>query len=142
MSEFYEPSDRARTHPYVLVPNLNDTLFFPDDGDRVLAPTDDWTEVVDRICSAELVVSTSLHGLVIAEAYGVPARALLSYAEPTFKYRDYYEGTGRTGVRFAQSVSEARDLGGVRPPERKPSAMVDAFPWDCFAPNGTDGAAK
>lgn len=142
VSEFYQPNDRSRTDPYLLVPNLNDTLFFDCDRERVLSPTSDWTEAVDRICRAELVISTSLHGLVIAESYGVPARALLSYAEPTFKYRDYYAGTGRTGVRFAHTISEARELAGVRPPDWDASDMIEAFPWNCFTQNRTNGTPE
>ena len=31
-----------------------------------------WTDIVDAICSAKFVVSESLHGLIVAEAYGIP----------------------------------------------------------------------
>lgn len=57
-----------------------------------------WQTIVDSILSCELVVSSSLHGIVIAEAYGIPAAwARLSdkIAGGEFKYQDYFLGTGR-----------------------------------------------
>jgi pyruvyltransferase len=114
---------------YVVVPNLNDFSLYAD-HERAVDPTSGWRRVVAEICRAKLVVSTSLHGLVVAESYGIPARHLLSVAEPIFKYRDYYEGTGRQDVRFAHSIDEALDLGGVAAPEYDPSRMLSLFPTD------------
>lgn len=52
-----------------------------------------WHEFIDDINSCECVVSSSLHGLIIAESYGVPSRWVkfdngenLDY----FKFRDFY----------------------------------------------------
>jgi pyruvyltransferase len=39
------------------------------------------------------VLSSSLHGIVLAEAFRIPARMLrLTENEPLYKYQDYYEG--------------------------------------------------
>lgn len=55
-----------------------------------------YTDVIDRICSAEKVISSSLHGLIIAEAYNVPAVFYQDRAEKfNYKYEDWYESTGR-----------------------------------------------
>ena len=32
---------------------------------------DKWTDVIDDICSCEYILSNSLHGLIVADAYGV-----------------------------------------------------------------------
>lgn len=118
-----------KKYPYSLVLNLNDVGLYEKE-DYIIYP--DWglERVIRRIRASEIVISTSLHGLVIAEAYGVPARHLLSFGEPVFKYMDYYLGTGRTEVQFAQSLSEALDLGGVRPPKFDAEAMISSFPFD------------
>lgn len=58
-----------------------------------------WKEVIDHICSCEEIVSSSLHGIIIAEAYGIPAiYTEYSYKRigGDFKFRDYLLGTGRT----------------------------------------------
>jgi hypothetical protein len=57
-----------------------------------------WKEFVDRILECRSIVSSSLHGIVIAEAYGIPATWEV-YSDKVigkgFKFRDYLTGTGR-----------------------------------------------
>ena len=56
----------------------------------------DILSLVVEILAADLVVSSSLHGLIFAEALGVPAILHCPPpAEHRVKYIDYYEGTGR-----------------------------------------------
>ena len=48
-------------------------------------------DVIEDICACEYVVSSSLHGLVIADAFGIPnARVRLSEKIGDFKFQDYY----------------------------------------------------
>lgn len=45
------------------------------------------------------MASSSLHGIILAEAYGVPATRMQYFVSPRdfdFKHADYYEGTGRS----------------------------------------------
>ncbi len=60
---------------------------------------DKWQNVIDNVKSCDLILSSSLHGLVVAEAYGIPA----VWIKPTdkigggeFKFQDYFLGTDRT----------------------------------------------
>lgn len=57
--------------------------------------------VIDKISKCRAVLSSSLHGIVIAEAYGVPAFRT-AFTNPhkrirsfDYKHADYYLGTGR-----------------------------------------------
>ncbi len=53
---------------------------------------------IDDICSCERIVSSSLHGIVTADAYGIPANWIrLTHARDgeVFKYRDYFAAAGR-----------------------------------------------
>ena len=57
-----------------------------------------WQEFVDEVVSCENIVSSSLHGIVIAESYGIPATWMKltdKVAGDGFKFRDYLTGTGR-----------------------------------------------
>lgn len=114
----------------VVVPNLND--LDGEWGDDVLSPLGDPEEVIRAIAGADLVIASSLHGLIIADAYGVPSRPVVSEAEHPFKYLDYYAGTGRTDVRFARDVAEAEELGGVAPARFDADALAAAFPYDLW----------
>jgi hypothetical protein len=65
-------------------------------GYRVVAPNQDPVDVVQAISNSAIVYTSSLHGLIVADALGVPA-ALVRFAnselsrEPEFKYLDYFE---------------------------------------------------
>lgn len=58
----------------------------------------DWHEVIDTILSCQRILSGSLHGLIIADAYDVP-NAWVKFSDKTFdgafKYHDYLLSVGR-----------------------------------------------
>lgn len=69
------------------------------DDTLVIDITQPWQKVIDNICSCDLIVSSSLHGIIIAEAYGIPAHWLKvsdKVLGDGFKFEDYLTGTGRT----------------------------------------------
>jgi pyruvyltransferase len=128
-----------------IVPNMHD---FPsvlaeltDEGraDSVVDPRSPVDTVLERIARSRLVVGSSLHGIVIAESLGIPARlvapsAAAAFGESPFKYDDYYAGTGRAGAyRPAADVAEALELGGDAPPDWDLRSLLDAFPWDLWS---------
>lgn len=89
-----------------VVPHYADAAQLPTDDPRVavvdvLRP---WPEVVDRIRACEVVLSSSLHGVVVAEAYGIPAVWMWSpdVGGKGFKFRDYYLGSGREPMEPAR----------------------------------------
>jgi len=115
----------------LVVAHFLDKMYFGGCGHAVMA-TDEhhWTEIVAAIVSSNLVVSTSLHGVVLAEAFGVPARLLrIGSYETLFKYQDYYEGSGRRKWRYAESLMQAVGMGGEDPPQLDLDALREAFPW-------------
>lgn len=119
-------------HPYIFIPHMYERNWFSkEDGEHIVNPTWPWDEVIEKILDSEFVISSSLHGLIIAEAYGIPARYLrLSDKEPLFKYQDYYYATGRPDFTFATSVEEALQLGGEPPLQFEPERLYDAFPFE------------
>ncbi|WP_309067387.1 polysaccharide pyruvyl transferase family protein [Microbacterium sp.] len=125
----------------LVVPNFNSFSEYRDQAETLaqrgltlLSPEMPLFLVLSAIAHAEFVVGSSLHAVILADAYGVPARIIRSGAEPEFKYYDYLLGSGRTRPRLARDVSEALDLGAHEKPEFDAPALTDAFPRDLWDP--------
>ena len=96
--------------------------------------TKDYKKVINKICSAKVVVSSSLHGIILAEAYGIPAVFVQDRPEKfNFKYQDWYESTNRTmevytNLEKALTVEkkEVPDLNQMR------KNLIDSFPYDLW----------
>lgn len=116
---------------YVFVPNLHDLSILPPQTAHVISPLQGWNRVIEQIMQAKLVLASSLHGLVIAEAYGIPARYVrLSETENLFKYKDYYLGTGRleSEIEYATSIEQGLEMGGMPSLRFNHQPLLDAFP--------------
>ncbi|MFK4759319.1 polysaccharide pyruvyl transferase family protein [Microbacterium sp. ZW T5_45] len=113
-----------------VVPNLHD--FRGQRDESIVSPIGSPFDVIRRIAMSRFVCGSSLHGIVIAESFGIPARLISPGTEPRFKYDDYYAGTGRPGYRAAESVAEALDLGGEPPAEYDEGELLTAFPVDLW----------
>eukprot|EP01126_Amoeba_proteus_P067349 TRINITY_DN992_c0_g1_i2.p1 TRINITY_DN992_c0_g1~~TRINITY_DN992_c0_g1_i2.p1 ORF type:complete len:675 (-),score=57.41 TRINITY_DN992_c0_g1_i2:440-2464(-) len=94
-----------------------------------------WRKVIRAISSSSLVISSSLHGIIIAESLGIPARFVGQgiRREPFFKFHDYYEGTGRKFDDVASTIKDALKIGGVREkpvfdPQLIIKLLIDAIP--------------
>lgn len=120
----------------IFVPNLNDlphvaSLALPI---PMVSPLRGWNHVISRIVASRFVLASSLHGLIIAEAYGVPARYVrLTERETLFKYQDYHAGTGRTDLTFATSIEQGLEMGGMPGISVSFDPLLDAFPHDLWS---------
>ncbi|HTL41897.1 MAG TPA: polysaccharide pyruvyl transferase family protein [Pseudolysinimonas sp.] len=117
--------------PIGMVPNFHDAASYGDDA-RVILPRGQVHDIVSRILRCDFIVASSLHGIVIAESYGIPARLVPSGTEPPGKYDDYYRGTGRPDWRSAPTVEAAVELGGEPAPVWDGDALLAAFPRDLW----------
>ena len=98
---FYTPRPLGRRYDIGVVPHAVDKDAMALGDSEVLSidiEEHDWRLTVDRIAACDIIISSSLHGIVVAEAYGIPA----VWVQPTdglkggaFKFHDYYEGTDR-----------------------------------------------
>lgn len=78
-----------------VVTGLRDAL----GGAEVLDFTDpDPAATLAKLSQSRLIVSSSLHGLIFADAYGIPSLFWNELgAENEWKFRDYFDGAGREG---------------------------------------------
>lgn len=133
LADRYFPLQPTGTRPYWVVPHLREPAdLYP--GQPLLSPKQMPVKFLRKLVQAQVVVSSSLHGLVLAEAYGIPAVPLINRSgEHVFKYQDYYEGTGREFPGFSETVADALRR---EPPPGIPEGVKDrlmaAFPWDLW----------
>lgn len=77
-----------------------------------LAHYEKWTDVIDQICSCERILSSSLHGLIVSDAYQVPSCwIIISGSMPggLFKYFDYIRSVNRISL-YPFSVCTYNDI--------------------------------
>ena len=119
-------------HEFIIIPHYSDIPLFPKSlGEHIIYPTDLWSDVIENILDSKFVISSSLHGLVLAEAFGIPARYVrVSENEPLFKYQDYYLGTNRPDFQYATSIDEALQMGGESECVCDLEKIYRSFPFD------------
>ena len=95
--------------------------------------SNDYTKIIDFITQAELIITPSLHGIIVAEAYGVNAILLNEGRLKMFKYDDYYLSTKRSTI-FATSVEEALRMKPLPLPNltTMQQDLLRKFPYDIW----------
>lgn len=95
-----------------VVRNLRDAL----GGAEVLDFTNpDFKATLARLSQSRLIVSSSLHGLIFADAYGIPSLFWNEAgAENEWKFRDYFEGAGRQDYAALTAAQITDIVGGGR----------------------------
>lgn len=101
------------------------------EGWRILMPNLHPLEMARSIAGADLVLTSSLHGLVFADAFGVSAQLVTMVggpgAEPTFKYEDYGSALDACNVaRPLGTLLGAPDVGGWIEALEERTALVAA----------------
>lgn len=132
LPSFYMPATTQR-HEIGVVPHYVDrsSVQVEDPSILLIDVRRHWQEVVDQILSCAVILSSSLHGLIVAEAYGIPAswiRITDKILGGTFKFDDYYLSTDRDRrepVDWELGIDAA--LGGVAPtPHFSPEPLLAA----------------
>jgi len=121
--------------PYVIIPHFSDEPLFAH-CPHVISVKEHWIDVVEKILNSEFVISSALSGIIVAEAFGIPARLLQienkSNTEDLFKYKEYYFGTSRFDFNYATSLEEALQMGGEPLPQCDLERLKEAFPFELF----------
>lgn len=110
----------------------------------ILRNPEDKFRFIDEIMSCESILSTSLHGLIVSDAYGIPSKycTVLNKrleGEEHFKFNDYFESIGRKDVTplllnpnemitddFASKIVKCIDI------NLNLDLLVDVFPYDFY----------
>lgn len=97
-----------------------------------------WQDVIDQINSCEFIISSSLHGIIISDAYGIPnVRVVFSdlIVGGDFKYKDYYSGIKKNYTKAIDCKKDIcmecieKELKTYKPITFNPQALLKAFPY-------------
>lgn len=93
--------------------------------------TDNYEDVINEIVAAEKVISSSLHGIILAESYGIPA--IYVKTGNSFKYEDWYLSTERE-IRWVNSLEEGYKSEPMRLPNIKKlqENLFQSYPKDLW----------
>lgn len=114
---FYK-SCRKKIYKLGIIPHYKDTtnpLFqsFYRNNDTLIIDVrnyNNWLDFIDEICSCDSIASTSLHGLIISEAYNIPnlwIKVPRENNEDDVKYHDFFLSIGvdRTPYQLFENTS-------------------------------------
>lgn len=132
---FYHPQIN-KNKEFIVIPHESHYKDYINKSYSVVSTlTNDWKSFINNILSAKLVISSSLHGIIIAEAYGIPAIFLDETENPDqLKYEDYYLSTGRKKFVKAKTVEECLKLTPEEIPNftKMRNNLLNSFPKDLF----------
>jgi pyruvyltransferase len=130
VSKLFPKKHQADVFEIGIVPHYSNYQIIKDSFPQfnVINPDANPLQVIEEITKCSMIVSSSLHGIICAESYGIPA----SYyskdnVEPDFKYIDYYNGTDRefvTSNNIADCIRNASDL-----PSIDFNKIIKSFPF-------------
>jgi pyruvyltransferase len=103
--------------------------------DIISMNTNDYKSVIDEIASSKKVITSSLHAVILADAYGVPSVLYRGLGKRIdFKYLDYYYSTGRKDIKFAESFEDALKKEPLPLPDLKSlqEGLLKSFPYDLW----------
>lgn len=95
---YYKPTASLKKHTVGLIQHVSEVkIDIPGCHNISMSNYKHWTDIIDEICSCEVIASSSLHGLIVAEAYGIPnvwieSKELLG---GRFKFHDFFLSIGR-----------------------------------------------
>jgi pyruvyltransferase len=103
---FYQPK-RNKRFKIGFIPHYSELEFFCNNSViqenkdvTIISPmvkNDEVFQIIDQICECEVVVSSSLHGLILTDAYQIPSLRFTftnKLVGGDFKFNDYYSGVG------------------------------------------------
>lgn len=116
LPKLYSPK-QSKKYEIGLIPHIHDrdTPFFRRAAHwpnaKIIDITGDIEQVVDEIASCKRVAASSLHGIICADAYGIPSlwlRVSSNVKGDGFKFLDYFSSVGRKVDRPFEPGCEAR----------------------------------
>ena len=127
------------TQDYIIIPHFRKEEEyrerFPENSIQTMV-TNDYKWVISRMCSSKKVISSSLHGIILAETFNIPAVWLRDRDSiKDFKYYDYYYSTRRFEVHYARNIEDAIEMDPMPLPSNLYAlrdGLISTFPYDLW----------
>ena len=141
MPLIYQPEVKEKKHNVSIITHWyfdnTDSEIIESGANIIDVNTSDYKSFIDEIVSSKLVISSSLHGIILAESYGIPAVFLNRnncMKKELIKYYDWYYSTGRYSVKIALSLEEAMSITPMNIPDLSDlrENLISAFPYDLW----------
>lgn len=134
LPKIYTPGKVEKKKRFGLIMHMDQLQEIPE-GDilNIDISTANFHEFVDDLNSVETVISSSLHGIILAESYGISA-ILLKPQKDFLKYYDWYYSTGRYSFPIANSIQDAIKMKPAPLPDLSPlrEGLLQTFPYDLY----------
>ena len=133
MPYIYNPSKKKLKYDISFVPHYKNKSITPP-LHIIKTQTLDYEHFIDEIVSSRLVISSSLHGIILSETYGIPC-IWLKTALNDYKFLDYYYSTGRKNIVFAKTIEEALTIQPMNLPtnlDNLRNGLIQSFPYDLW----------
>jgi len=135
LPRFYQPTSK-RQHAIGVVPHYVDQFRAYDryDGLKIIDVFQPIEAVIEEINSCERIFSSSLHGIVVAHAYGIPATWVKisdSIGGDGTKFRDYFASVG---MDVPQPIDIRNSINIPSISSEVPTINTDAFWGTCPIP--------
>lgn len=142
LPDIYTPTKVEKKYKYGVIVH-KDQKFTSYDDEEFLKREDvllidirtrDYKGFVDKVVCCEKIISSSLHGIIISESYGVPALMHQPTVEPLLKYCDWYYSTGRMTFPIAHNLNEVLTIETPTIPDltELKRNQEKAFPYDLY----------
>lgn len=137
MPLIYSPEKTEKKYDVSVIRHLSKRDAPKKDGIHYIdIQTKDHTSVINEICSSKRIISSSLHGIILAETYGVPAVFLNDGMDKElYKFLDWYYSTNRYAVVIANNLEEAENIQPMPLPDLQAmqKGLLDTFPVDLWS---------
>lgn len=133
-------TDLLPAQEFMIIPHMSEVKTMEDryGKEKICSPLDHPYSFIKKILSAKLIYSSSLHGIILAEAYNIPVVWFKSdNGENEFKYYDYYEGTQRYSnidTIFFDGI-ECLKFDKIRNLSYIQNQLIGSFPFDMWKKN-------
>jgi len=137
----YKPTHIQKTHKFGLIPHYIDlnhpnVKLLENAGFKIIDILAGETEFIDQLLSVNIVFSSSLHGLIAADAYGIP-NTRIKFSDKLvggdFKFQDYASSVNRNTWQAIDAITPGKiELNSLLPNIKidwDPEPLLKAAPW-------------